>query len=176
MQQQPPRFDCATFLRGLVGAFKIVALYSSSSVLGIFHSVDQLLKHLVYSDQKEMPNQHFSSPPSAPSSTCDEESGAASGTSSPIVPDHFRAVTLMILRHGESEWNNENRFTSWVDKPLTEKGREQARKCAKLILEAGITVDEIHSSVLSRARETAALVAAGLVADAAAAVGEGGAA
>mmetsp|Transcript_15494 Transcript_15494/g.19821 ORF Transcript_15494/g.19821 Transcript_15494/m.19821 type:complete len:355 (+) Transcript_15494:114-1178(+) len=67
-------------------------------------------------------------------------------------------VLLMILRHGESEWNNENRFTSWVDKPLTKKGREQARHCAALLKQSNLRFDSVHTSLLRRAQETVQII------------------
>ena len=45
--------------------------------------------------------------------------------------------TLILLRHGQSTWNEANLFTGWTDVPLTEKGTEEARRAGQLILEAG---------------------------------------
>ncbi|EZQ12046.1 MULTISPECIES: 2,3-diphosphoglycerate-dependent phosphoglycerate mutase [Acidianus] len=59
---------------------------------------------------------------------------------------------LILVRHGESLWNRENRFTGWVDVPLTEKGREEAKRAGKLI--KGYRIDVAYTSVLSRATET----------------------
>jgi 2,3-bisphosphoglycerate-dependent phosphoglycerate mutase len=59
---------------------------------------------------------------------------------------------LVLIRHGQSLWNLENRFTGWVDVPLTEKGREEAREAAKKI--AGMHFDVAYTSALSRAQET----------------------
>ncbi|QUV81542.1 2,3-diphosphoglycerate-dependent phosphoglycerate mutase [Chloracidobacterium sp. D] len=65
---------------------------------------------------------------------------------------------LVLLRHGESQWNLENRFTGWVDVPLSPKGEEEARAAgAKL---AGLTFDHLFTSVLQRAIQTADLVCA----------------
>ena len=61
-------------------------------------------------------------------------------------------ATLVLIRHGESQWNLENRFTGWIDIPLTDKGREEARRGAELI--KGIKFDKAYTSVLNRAIET----------------------
>ncbi|MDF8265545.1 phosphoglyceromutase [Luteipulveratus flavus] len=63
--------------------------------------------------------------------------------------------TLVLLRHGESEWNAANLFTGWVDVDLTEKGRAEARRGGELIGEAGLTPDVVHTSLLRRAITTA---------------------
>jgi 2,3-bisphosphoglycerate-dependent phosphoglycerate mutase len=65
--------------------------------------------------------------------------------------------TLVLLRHGESEWNAKNLFTGWVDVPLTEKGRAEAERGGHLLAEAGILPDVLHTSVLRRAITTAQL-------------------
>lgn len=65
--------------------------------------------------------------------------------------------TLVLLRHGESAWNSENRFTGWVDVPLTPRGEAQARHSGELLREAGLLPGAVHTSVLSRAVRTAAL-------------------
>jgi 2,3-bisphosphoglycerate-dependent phosphoglycerate mutase len=65
--------------------------------------------------------------------------------------------TLILLRHGESTWNLENRFTGWTDVGLTEKGEAEAREAGRLIDESGLRPDVIHTSVLRRAIETADL-------------------
>ena len=72
--------------------------------------------------------------------------------------------TLVLLRHGESEWNAKNLFTGWVDVPLAEKGRQEAAAAGRLIVEAGLRPDVVHTSVLTRAISTAngALESAGL--------------
>jgi 2,3-bisphosphoglycerate-dependent phosphoglycerate mutase len=59
---------------------------------------------------------------------------------------------LILLRHGESQWNLENRFTGWIDVPLTEKGRKDAYESGKLIKE--IPIDVAFTSVLIRAIDT----------------------
>lgn len=59
---------------------------------------------------------------------------------------------LVLIRHGQSLWNLENRFTGWIDVPLTQKGREEARNAAKKL--AGIHFDVAYTSALSRAQDT----------------------
>ncbi len=63
---------------------------------------------------------------------------------------------LVLLRHGESQWNLENRFTGWVDVPLTEKGRAEARRAGELLRD--IHFDCAFTSVLQRAIETLDIV------------------
>jgi len=63
---------------------------------------------------------------------------------------------LVLIRHGESQWNLENRFTGWVDVPLTEKGREEARRAGEKIRD--IRFDQAYTSVLQRAIETLRIV------------------
>ena len=62
--------------------------------------------------------------------------------------------TLVILRHGESQWNKENRFTGWVDVPLAESGEREAREAGRLMLEEGLVFDVAYTSVLKRAIKT----------------------
>ena len=62
---------------------------------------------------------------------------------------------LILLRHGQSQWNLENRFTGWVDVPLSPKGIEEARQAGVLL--RGRRIDQLHTSVLQRAIETARL-------------------
>ena len=62
--------------------------------------------------------------------------------------------TLVLLRHGQSQWNLENRFTGWVDVDLTAEGEAQARKGGELIKAAGIDLDEAYTSVQTRAIRT----------------------
>ncbi|MFC0633885.1 2,3-diphosphoglycerate-dependent phosphoglycerate mutase [Brevundimonas balnearis] len=71
---------------------------------------------------------------------------------------------LILLRHGQSQWNLENRFTGWVDVDLTEKGEAEADKAGMLLAEAGFHPAVMFTSVLRRAQRTgaAALEAAGL--------------
>jgi len=63
--------------------------------------------------------------------------------------------TLILLRHGNSEWNQQNLFTGWVDVRLSEKGREEARRAGELIRDAGLLPDVLYTSVLTRAIQTA---------------------
>lgn len=65
--------------------------------------------------------------------------------------------TLILLRHGESEWNLKNLFTGWTDVGLTPTGREEAKKAGRLMAEAGLVPDILFTSVLIRAIETADL-------------------
>jgi Histidine phosphatase superfamily (branch 1) len=59
--------------------------------------------------------------------------------------------TLVLLRHGESEWNSQNRYTGWCDVNLTDKGRKEARDAGRLLFENGIEIDQAYTSVLKRA-------------------------
>lgn len=63
-------------------------------------------------------------------------------------------VKLVLLRHGQSQWNLENRFTGWTDVNLSEQGVQEATDAGKLIKEKGLTFDEAYSSVLTRANRT----------------------
>ncbi|RPF26498.1 2,3-bisphosphoglycerate-dependent phosphoglycerate mutase [Georgenia muralis] len=63
--------------------------------------------------------------------------------------------TLVLLRHGESEWNAKNLFTGWVDVPLSEKGVAEAKRGGELLKEAGVSPDILHTSLLRRAISTA---------------------
>jgi 2,3-bisphosphoglycerate-dependent phosphoglycerate mutase len=63
---------------------------------------------------------------------------------------------LALVRHGQSLWNHENRFTGFVDVPLTELGREEARKAAKSL--QGMKFDVAYTSALTRAQETLAII------------------
>ena len=60
----------------------------------------------------------------------------------------------MLLRHGESIWNRENRFTGWTDVDLSEKGMEEARKAGEVLKEDGLVFDLAFTSVLRRAIRT----------------------
>ncbi len=66
--------------------------------------------------------------------------------------------TLVLLRHGESTWNREDRFTGWTDVPLSEKGIEEAREAGRLLREAGYTFDIAFTSVLNRKERTKAVL------------------
>jgi 2,3-bisphosphoglycerate-dependent phosphoglycerate mutase len=61
---------------------------------------------------------------------------------------------LVLLRHGESQWNLENRFTGWTDVDLTERGRAEAREAARLLHQGGYGFDIAYTSVLKRAIRT----------------------
>jgi 2,3-bisphosphoglycerate-dependent phosphoglycerate mutase len=61
---------------------------------------------------------------------------------------------LVLLRHGESQWNQENRFTGWTDVDLTEQGREEARAAGELLRREGYVFDIAYASVLKRAIRT----------------------
>ena len=63
-------------------------------------------------------------------------------------------IKLVLLRHGESTWNKENRFTGWTDVDLSEKGREEAKEAGKVLKAAGFTFDLAYTSVLKRAIRT----------------------
>jgi len=69
----------------------------------------------------------------------------------------MRLGTLVLLRHGESTWNAENRFTGWVDVPLSERGEAEAIRAGELLAEAGLLPDIVHTSLLRRAISTANL-------------------
>lgn len=62
---------------------------------------------------------------------------------------------LILLRHGQSQWNLENRFTGWEDVPLSELGREEARKAGEAL--RGLQIDKVYTSKLKRAIDTANL-------------------
>jgi len=61
---------------------------------------------------------------------------------------------IVLMRHGESTWNLDNRFTGWTDVDLTEKGRAEARHAGQLLREAGLSFDLAYTSVLKRAIRT----------------------
>ena len=65
--------------------------------------------------------------------------------------------TLILLRHGESDWNQKNLFTGWVDVDLTDKGRAEAVRGGKLLAEQGVLPDVLYTSLLRRAITTANL-------------------
>ena len=62
--------------------------------------------------------------------------------------------TLILLRHGESEWNAQNLFTGWVDVDLNDKGRAEAQRGGELLAEHGLLPDVVHTSLLRRAIKT----------------------
>jgi 2,3-bisphosphoglycerate-dependent phosphoglycerate mutase len=63
-------------------------------------------------------------------------------------------IKLVLLRHGESTWNKENRFTGWTDVDLSEKGVQEAHEAGKMMKEKGYTFDLAYTSVLKRAIRT----------------------
>jgi 2,3-bisphosphoglycerate-dependent phosphoglycerate mutase len=63
--------------------------------------------------------------------------------------------TLILLRHGNSDWNQKNLFTGWVDVDLSDQGRDEARRAGELLKESGILPDVQYTSVLKRAIHTA---------------------
>jgi 2,3-bisphosphoglycerate-dependent phosphoglycerate mutase len=65
---------------------------------------------------------------------------------------------IVLLRHGESTWNRENRFTGWTDVPLSEKGIQEAREAGRLLRKEGYVFDVAYASVLKRAIQTLWLV------------------
>ncbi|AGP31676.1 phosphoglyceromutase [Corynebacterium terpenotabidum] len=65
--------------------------------------------------------------------------------------------TLILLRHGQSQWNASNQFTGWVDVDLTDQGRAEGRNAGKLIAGAGLTPEILYTSLLRRAITTANL-------------------
>lgn len=65
---------------------------------------------------------------------------------------------LVLVRHGESQWNLENRFTGWVDVPLSEKGVREAKSAGERLKKESIHFDEAFTSVLARAQNTLKLI------------------
>jgi 2,3-bisphosphoglycerate-dependent phosphoglycerate mutase len=65
--------------------------------------------------------------------------------------------TLILLRHGNSDWNQKNLFTGWVDVRLSEQGVAEAKRAGELLAASGLTADILYTSVLSRAIQTADL-------------------
>ncbi len=68
-----------------------------------------------------------------------------------------KTYTLILLRHGNSDWNQKNLFTGWVDVPLSEQGVAEAKRAGELLAVSGILPDVVYTSLLSRAIETANL-------------------
>jgi 2,3-bisphosphoglycerate-dependent phosphoglycerate mutase len=66
-------------------------------------------------------------------------------------------ATLVLLRHGQSDWNEKNLFTGWHDVDLTAQGEEEARRGGRLMLDAGVLPDVVHTSLQTRAIRTANL-------------------
>ena len=65
---------------------------------------------------------------------------------------------LILVRHGQSIWNLENRFTGWVDVDLTEKGKKEAEKAGSLIKVKNINIDYYYSSIQIRANNTLKII------------------
>ena len=63
-------------------------------------------------------------------------------------------IKLVLLRHGESQWNLENRFTGWTDVGLTKKGESEARSSGEILKSDNFHFDKIYTSVLKRATQT----------------------
>jgi 2,3-bisphosphoglycerate-dependent phosphoglycerate mutase len=66
-------------------------------------------------------------------------------------------ATLVLLRHGQSDWNQRNLFTGWHDVDLTPQGEDEARRGGRLLLESGVLPDVVHTSLQTRAIRTANL-------------------
>ncbi len=66
----------------------------------------------------------------------------------------MKTIKLVLLRHGESVWNKENRFTGWTDVDLSEKGKEEAKAAGQILKKEGYTFDVAFTSVLKRAIRT----------------------
>ena len=67
-------------------------------------------------------------------------------------------MKLVLLRHGESEWNLENRFTGWKDVDLTERGQQEALFSAKQLIQHNLKICTIHTSLLKRAIQTTDII------------------
>lgn len=65
---------------------------------------------------------------------------------------------LALVRHGQSEWNAQNRFTGWMDVPLSKKGEEEAHKAAQALFEQGILFSQAYTSALLRAQQTLEII------------------
>ena len=63
--------------------------------------------------------------------------------------------TLILLRHGNSLWNQQNLFTGWVDVDLSDQGRAEAKRAGALLAESGLAPDLLYTSLLRRAISTA---------------------
>ena len=83
---------------------------------------------------------------------------AAVGEHDAIMANSAAPHTLILLRHGHSEWNELNLFTGWVDVRLTERGRAEAWNSGRLLAQFDVLPDTVHTSVLSRAIETASIL------------------
>jgi 2,3-bisphosphoglycerate-dependent phosphoglycerate mutase len=76
-----------------------------------------------------------------------------------VSPDRARLGALTLVRHGASEWNEQDRFTGWTDVPLSDTGRRQAKDLGRILGDGGPPPSVVHASGLSRATETAEILA-----------------
>ena len=83
-----------------------------------------------------------------------EERARRGGASSPAERRSGQMTKLVLVRHGESTWNKENRFTGWTDVDLSEKGRQEAKEGGEVLKAEGYTFDVAYTSVLKRAIRT----------------------
>ncbi|MCB1736171.1 MAG: 2,3-bisphosphoglycerate-dependent phosphoglycerate mutase [Gammaproteobacteria bacterium] len=74
------------------------------------------------------------------------------------MPTQLMLPVVVMIRHAQSEWNRQGRFTGWADPPLTDAGRDEAVRAGKALAEIGYRFDVIHTSRLERAQETAQIV------------------
>jgi len=84
----------------------------------------------------------------------DGESSTSDARRPPACYDDRRMKRLVLLRHGESTWNRENRFTGWTDVPLSDRGVEEARAAGRTFAKEGYGFDVAYTSVLKRAIKT----------------------
>src|SRR3982075_1145961 len=75
----------------------------------------------------------------------------------PLTADSKDSI-LVLVRHGESDWNKRNLFTGWKDPDLTEKGAAEAHRAGRLLKAEGITFDVAYTSALKRAQRTIAII------------------
>ena len=74
-------------------------------------------------------------------------------------------MNLIFIRHGQSEWNKENKFTGWVDVGLSEKGKLEAIEAGKVLLNAGFEPSICYTSYLTRSKDTAKHILSELLID-----------
>ena len=72
--------------------------------------------------------------------------------------DRKKYFTVILIRHGESTWNFQNKFTGWTDVPLTAKGKSEAIKAANLMIKEQIPITRVYTSILQRAKQTADII------------------
>src|SRR3546814_11753595 len=90
-----------------------------------------------------------------PRNLASDMSRAMGGRNSRFLVQETRFMpTLVLIRHGQSAWNLENRFTGWWDVDVTEKGAEEARAAGRLLREKGLDFDQCSTSVQTRAIKT----------------------